>query len=150
MRDSSHRYGTFLVPRARVSSLDLSRSYGTLSVVQSCIIHNALISVISAMFLGNFGDAREMGGGIWCYYDNQGIFWCESRVFRLSVRKCDRDLQVNRLYTIDTKALGYMLMNCDDYQKPATARYNLSRLLGTGKRDLDVWFFALTYIFFPL
>jgi hypothetical protein len=30
------------------------------------------------MFLGNFGDAREMGGGIWDYYDNQGIFWCES------------------------------------------------------------------------
>lgn len=37
-----------------------------------------------------------------------------------------------RLFTMDTKAVNYVLMNSDDFEKPEPARYNLSRLLGEG------------------
>lgn len=37
-----------------------------------------------------------------------------------------------RLFTMDTKALNYVLMNSNDYQKPVPARYNLSRIVGNG------------------
>ncbi|KAF8968276.1 cytochrome P450 [Flammula alnicola] len=39
---------------------------------------------------------------------------------------------LNRLYTIDTKALNHVLMNYYIYQRPEVARYNLSRILGNG------------------
>ena len=39
---------------------------------------------------------------------------------------------MNRLYTIDTKAINHVLMNSYIYQKPESARYNLSRILGNG------------------
>ena len=39
---------------------------------------------------------------------------------------------MRRLYTTDTKALNHILMNTDIYQKPETARYNLTRVLGAG------------------
>ncbi|KAF9009541.1 cytochrome P450 [Cyathus striatus] len=41
-------------------------------------------------------------------------------------------LGTNRLYTTDTKALNYVLMNTADYQKPEAARFNLTRILGGG------------------
>jgi hypothetical protein len=33
---------------------------------------------------------------------------------------------------MDMKALNHVLMNSEDYGKPAPARYNLSRILGDG------------------
>ncbi|KAF8061716.1 cytochrome P450 [Lyophyllum atratum] len=39
---------------------------------------------------------------------------------------------MRRLYTMDTKALNHVLMNSNIYQKPEAARYQLSRVLGTG------------------
>ena len=39
---------------------------------------------------------------------------------------------MKRLYTIDTKAINHVLMNDYLYQKPETARYNLSQILGSG------------------
>jgi hypothetical protein len=39
---------------------------------------------------------------------------------------------MDRLYTIDTKAINHVLMNSYNYQKPEGARYNLSRILGNG------------------
>ncbi|KAF5386913.1 hypothetical protein D9615_002005 [Tricholomella constricta] len=39
---------------------------------------------------------------------------------------------MRRLYTTDTKALNHVLMNTSVYQKPEAARYNLSRILGSG------------------
>jgi hypothetical protein len=39
---------------------------------------------------------------------------------------------MDRLFTMDTKALNHVLMNSHDYCKPETARYNVSRILGTG------------------
>ena len=38
---------------------------------------------------------------------------------------------MNRLYTIDTKAINHALMNSYIYQKSESARYNL-RILGNG------------------
>ena len=40
--------------------------------------------------------------------------------------------QINRLYTTDTKALNHVLMNDYLYEKPETARYILSQILGSG------------------
>jgi hypothetical protein len=42
---------------------------------------------------------------------------------------------MSRLYTLDTKALNHILMNSYDYQKPEAARYNLSRIVGSGKHS---------------
>ncbi|TFK35549.1 cytochrome P450 [Crucibulum laeve] len=39
---------------------------------------------------------------------------------------------VNRVYTIDTKAVSHILINYFDYQKPEAATYNLRKLLGEG------------------
>jgi len=39
---------------------------------------------------------------------------------------------MNRLYTIDTKAINHVLMNSYIYQKPEGARYNLSQIVGNG------------------
>lgn len=39
---------------------------------------------------------------------------------------------MTRLYTTDTKALNHVLMNSYIYQKPAVARYNLGRVVGSG------------------
>ncbi|KAF8191593.1 cytochrome P450 [Mycena galopus ATCC 62051] len=39
---------------------------------------------------------------------------------------------LTRLYTTDTKALNHFLTNSYIYQKPAPARYNLSRVVGPG------------------
>ena len=39
---------------------------------------------------------------------------------------------MNRLYTIDTKAINHILMNSNIYQKPESTRYNLSRIMGNG------------------
>jgi hypothetical protein len=39
---------------------------------------------------------------------------------------------MNRLYTTDTKALNHVLMNDYLYEKPESARYNLSQILGSG------------------
>ena len=39
---------------------------------------------------------------------------------------------MNRLYTVDTKAINHVLMNNFIYQKPEGARYNLSRIVGNG------------------
>jgi hypothetical protein len=39
---------------------------------------------------------------------------------------------MNRLYTIDTKAINHVLMNSYIYQKPEGAKYNLSRIVGNG------------------
>ena len=39
---------------------------------------------------------------------------------------------MNRLYTTDTKAINHVLMNSYIYQKPESARYNLSQILGNG------------------
>ena len=39
---------------------------------------------------------------------------------------------MKRLYTIDTKAINHVLMNDYIYQKPETARYNLSQIVGPG------------------
>ncbi|KAJ7700852.1 cytochrome P450 [Mycena rosella] len=39
---------------------------------------------------------------------------------------------LTRLYTTDTKALNHFLTNSNIYQKPAPARYNLSRIVGPG------------------
>ncbi|THH09705.1 hypothetical protein EW145_g1826 [Phellinidium pouzarii] len=38
----------------------------------------------------------------------------------------------SRLFTMDTKALNHILTHSVDFQKPAQARFNLSRLLGDG------------------
>ncbi|KAI5118119.1 hypothetical protein M0805_008028 [Coniferiporia weirii] len=38
----------------------------------------------------------------------------------------------DRLFTMDTRALNHVLTHSVDYQKPAQARFNLSRLLGDG------------------
>ncbi|KAG6809703.1 hypothetical protein H0H92_015069 [Tricholoma furcatifolium] len=39
---------------------------------------------------------------------------------------------LRRLYTTDLKALNHILMNTSIYQKPESARYNLTRILGEG------------------
>ena len=39
---------------------------------------------------------------------------------------------MKRLYTIDTKAINHVLMNDYIYEKPETARYNLSQIVGPG------------------
>ncbi|KAF8894814.1 cytochrome P450 [Infundibulicybe gibba] len=39
---------------------------------------------------------------------------------------------MRRLFTMDTRALNHVLMNSYNYQKPAAARYNLSRVVGPG------------------
>lgn len=39
---------------------------------------------------------------------------------------------MTRLYTVDTKALNHILMNNYIYQKPASAKYNLSTVVGGG------------------
>ena len=39
---------------------------------------------------------------------------------------------MKRLYTIDTKAINHVLMNDYVYEKPESARYNLSQILGSG------------------
>lgn len=41
-------------------------------------------------------------------------------------------MQMNRLYTTDTKALSHILMNSGLYQKPEPMRFNLSQILGSG------------------
>ena len=41
-------------------------------------------------------------------------------------------MQINRLYTTDTKALNHILMNSGLYQKPEPMRYNVGRILGSG------------------
>lgn len=41
-------------------------------------------------------------------------------------------MQMNRLYTTDTKALNHILMNSGLYHKPEPMRYNLGQLLGSG------------------
>lgn len=40
--------------------------------------------------------------------------------------------QRNRLFTVDTRALNYILSHSNEYQKPALARYNLGEVLGEG------------------
>jgi hypothetical protein len=39
---------------------------------------------------------------------------------------------MDRLFTMDTKAINYVLMNSDNFPKPEIVRYSLSRLLGDG------------------
>ena len=39
---------------------------------------------------------------------------------------------MTELYTVDTKALNHILVNSYIYQKPASARYNLSTVVGAG------------------
>ena len=39
---------------------------------------------------------------------------------------------MKRLYTIDLKAINHVLMNDYIYEKPETARYNLSQIVGPG------------------
>ena len=39
---------------------------------------------------------------------------------------------MKRLYTTDAKAVNHVLMNNYIYQKPKTARYHLSQILGNG------------------
>lgn len=41
-------------------------------------------------------------------------------------------MQLPRLYTTDTKALNHILMNSYTYQKPESARFGLSRIVGPG------------------
>lgn len=41
-------------------------------------------------------------------------------------------LSRNRLFTVDTRALNYILSHSNEYQKPALARYNLGEVLGEG------------------
>ncbi|OCH90693.1 cytochrome P450 [Obba rivulosa] len=42
-------------------------------------------------------------------------------------------LNMNRLYTVDLKALNHILTHSADYQKPLQSRYFLSRILGKGE-----------------
>jgi len=39
---------------------------------------------------------------------------------------------MNRLYTVDTKAMKHVLTNSYIYQKPEMARYHIGQVLGTG------------------
>ncbi|TFK67144.1 cytochrome P450 [Pluteus cervinus] len=39
---------------------------------------------------------------------------------------------LSRLYTMDPKALGHILMNSEDYEKPDSVRYVLSQIVGSG------------------
>lgn len=39
---------------------------------------------------------------------------------------------INQLLTLDTKAVNHILVNTQDYQKPETTRFNLSRMIGPG------------------
>ncbi|KAI5115453.1 hypothetical protein M0805_003830 [Coniferiporia weirii] len=39
----------------------------------------------------------------------------------------------DRLFTTDSRALNHILTHSADYQKPAMARYSLSRLMGDGE-----------------
>ena len=41
-------------------------------------------------------------------------------------------LQMDRLFTIDTKAINHVLMNSYDYWKPEGIRYTASRIFGKG------------------
>ena len=41
-------------------------------------------------------------------------------------------MQMNRLYTTDTKAVNHILMNSGLYQKPEAMRFNVSQTLGFG------------------
>jgi hypothetical protein len=43
-------------------------------------------------------------------------------------------IQLSGVFTADTKAVNYVLMNSFDYQKPGPAKYNFSRILGNGVR----------------
>jgi hypothetical protein len=45
---------------------------------------------------------------------------------------------MDRLFTMDMKALNHILSNSNDYQKPAPARYNLSRILGDGTHNSQI------------
>jgi hypothetical protein len=49
-----------------------------------------------------------------------------------------RNLQTDRLCTMDLRALNHVLTHSIDYQKPAQARFNLSRLLGNGASAISV------------
>ena len=41
-------------------------------------------------------------------------------------------MQMNRLYTTDTKVLNHILMNSGLYEKPEPMRYNVGQILGSG------------------
>jgi hypothetical protein len=41
-------------------------------------------------------------------------------------------LQINRLYTIDPKALNHIMMNHYIYQRPEASRFGLQSILGNG------------------
>ncbi len=43
------------------------------------------------------------------------------------------NVQTDRLWTLDTRALNHILTHSTDYQKPDAARKNLARILGEGK-----------------
>ena len=47
---------------------------------------------------------------------------------------CIGNKQMDRLYTMDMRAINHVLTHSMDYQKPAEARDGLTRLLGAGMR----------------
>ena len=42
-------------------------------------------------------------------------------------------MQLDRLWTMDPRALNHIMTHSVDYQKPSQARRNLARILGTGE-----------------
>ncbi|KAL0947682.1 hypothetical protein HGRIS_013770 [Hohenbuehelia grisea] len=85
---------------------------------------------------------RDMPGpksSSWFYGNFKEIFKAENSVLHEqwvdtygSTLKYKGLFNLNRLYTVDTKALNHVLMNSNIYQKPAVARRNLSHILGAG------------------
>ncbi|KAF7359134.1 hypothetical protein MSAN_01255000 [Mycena sanguinolenta] len=83
-------------------------------------ISNAENSVLHEQWVREYGSTLKYKG-MGSYHASEIVFTSYKGFFGLT-----------RLYTTDHKALNHFLTNSYIYQKPAPARYNLSRIVGPG------------------
>ncbi|KAH7929281.1 cytochrome P450 [Leucogyrophana mollusca] len=75
----------------------------------------------------------------WLYGNMKDIFEAENSVLHEQwvkeygpTLKYQGFLNIDRLFTMDLRALNHVLTHSNDYQKPEQVRYNLSQILGEG------------------
>lgn len=98
-----------------------------------------LVPILLAPYTSTLKDLPGPPSPSWLYGNLKDIFKAENSVLHEAwVEKYGNTLKYrgwlgrDRLYTLDTRALNYVLSHSNEYQKPALARFNLGQILGEG------------------